>query len=134
MGRCRIVKLAVVVGLMLSGAAHASRPRSWNFSMQKDFAEGRFENVVVDSYGELTLGRTLKAIPAAGAGESVQAFAQTKDGAVYVATSPDAKIYRIQDGKTTVVYTVPAGFDDITAMTADAKGNLWVALSGESGG
>ncbi len=118
--------------LLCAAAASAARPQSWSFATQKDFFEGRFENVVVDSYGQLTLGRTLTPIPAEHPGESVQGFAQTPDGALYVATSPSAKVFRIKDGKTEVVYTAPKGFEDITAIASDVKGNLLIALSGES--
>ena len=57
---------------------------------------------------------------------------KTPDGAIYVATSPKAKVYRIEGGKSTVVYTAGKGFDDITAMAVDGNGNLLVALSGET--
>jgi hypothetical protein len=128
----RLPIFATAAVLLTAAAAQATRPQTWTFTSQKDFAEGQFENTVVNSYGELTLGRTLTPIPTDPGAESVQAFAQTPDGAIYVATSPKAKIYRIDGNKTSVIYTAEKGFDDITAMTVDAKGNLLVALSGET--
>jgi hypothetical protein len=128
----RLPVLAAAALFLTAAAAQATKPQSWTFATQTDFAEGQFENTVVNSYGELTLGRTLTPVPTSEGAESVQAFAQTPDGAVYVATSPKAKVYRIEGGKSTVVYTAGKGFDDITAMAVDAKGNLLVALSGET--
>jgi hypothetical protein len=128
----RLPVFAAAALFLTAAVAQATRPQAWTFATQKDFAEGQFENTVVNSYGELTLGRTLTRIPTDAGAESVQAFAQTPDGAIYVATSPKAKVYRIDGGKSTVVYTAGKGFDDITAMAVDANGNLLVALSGET--
>jgi sugar lactone lactonase YvrE len=126
----RTIPLALAI-LLTAATSQAVRPQSWNFLTQKDFAQGKFDNTVVDSYGQLTLGREVTPIPAAHSAQMVAAFAQTSDGALYVATNPEPKIFRIDADKSTVVYAAPKGFADITAMTADAKGNLLVALSGK---
>ncbi|MGN6367800.1 MAG: hypothetical protein ACTHN5_06025 [Phycisphaerae bacterium] len=131
----RVVGSAALV-LMAAAVARAAKPQSFSFSNQHDYTEGKFENTVVDSYGELTLGRSLSAVDLKGTGESVSAFAQTSDGAVYAAVSGvggSAVIYRVDgEGKgTTAVYTAPKGFSQINALTADGAGNLLAGLSGE---
>src|SRR5579875_1784460 len=97
----RIPPSLFISTLLLASAAQAARPQSWTFASQKDFAEGRFENVVVNSYGELSLGRALTPVPLDHTGENISAFAQTADGGIYVATSPEAAIYRIDSHKAT---------------------------------
>ena len=128
---------ATALLLVAAAAAQAAKPQSFSFSNQRDYSEGTFGNTVVDSYGELTLGRSLSPVDLKTTGESVGAFAQTSDGAVYAAVSGaggSAAIFRIDaDGKTgTAVYTAPKGFSEIDALVADSSGNLLVGLSGET--
>ncbi len=123
--------------LLAAAAAQAAKPQSFSFSNQRDYSEGKFDNTVVDSYGELTLGRSLSPVDLKTTGESVGAFAQTSDGAVYAAVSGaggSAAIYRIDaDGKRgRAVYTAPKGFSEIDALIADSSGNLLAGLSGET--
>jgi hypothetical protein len=132
------LRCSTAVVLLMATSAFAVRPQSWSFSTQKDFSEGSFDNTVVDSYGQLSLGRKLTAIEmehGGGGAELISAFAQTADGAIYVATSRDAKIFRIdpKTNKTTEIYKAPKKFTDITTMAADGKGNLLVALAGGAG-
>ncbi|HUO10926.1 MAG TPA: hypothetical protein VM008_21670 [Phycisphaerae bacterium] len=132
----RVLNVAVLLA-MSATVAWGTKPQSFGFSNQKDYAEGKFSETVVDSYGELMLGRSLAPVELGESGEAVGAFAEGPDGTMYAAVSGVsgvAKIYQIDaDGKKgSVVYTAPKGFGEINAMTADGSGGLLVGLSGET--
>lgn len=126
-----------VFGLMVLAAASVGfggQARYWTHQAEEDFRGGRFENVVVDSYGQLTLGRAVQAVKVPRDVDLVNGFAQGKDGAVYFVTSPEGKVYRMTEkGEAEEYWTAPESHDALQAVIADGEGNLLVAACGGDG-
>ena len=78
MGRGRWRGTMVAAALLLTtAAAQAVHPQHWTQQAEHDYAEGTFDNTVVDNFGELTLGREVKTVAVDGAVEFVNTFVQT---------------------------------------------------------
>ena len=122
--------LAAAALLALSSAALGVHVQSWTHQKQPDFVDGQFENVVIDNFGELALGREVRPVELAGKADFINCFAQTADGTVYAATSPHGAVYKIQDGKTVLYYSTGTQ-DQILSLAADPKGGLLAALCGD---
>ncbi|GEM_PF-1290833 len=116
---------AVVAAFLLTAAsAMAARPQIWNHSVEKDFAPGKFHNIVVDSYGQLTLGRQLTPIKLDDHADAVSAFTQSPDGAIFFTTTPQGKVFRLKDNAAESVFSAPKDSPDITAIAPDTRWNL----------
>ena len=126
------LKVLPFAALLLTAAtALAVRTQYWNHQTEQDFSEGNFENTVINSYGELTLGRELKTIALGEPVEMVVGIAGSGDGAMYAATTPDAKIFRIAEGKVKVFFQLPEAQGILTTIGADGKGVLLGTSNGK---
>jgi hypothetical protein len=110
----------------------AVHPKSWTFENQDDLADGSFENVVVDNYGTLRLGRELETTNGTIAGSFINGFAETKAG-VFFSTSPGGNIYQVKGTETAVYFTPPEDQRHVMALAAASNGDLLAAVTGEKG-
>jgi sugar lactone lactonase YvrE len=125
------ISTALALLCLASAAASAAKPRSWNFSTQRDFAKGKFDGTVVDSYGNLTLGRQLVPVELGKDAQMVGGLVETDAPYAAVNESDGPKIYRLDGKKGREIFKAPEGFTEISALAADKDGNLLIALSGE---
>lgn len=121
--------LAAATILLAASVASAVKPQTWLHQSEEDFTEGAFDNTVINSYGELTLGRQLKPVSLGAPVETITGMTVAGDGQLYVATMPDAKIYRVANHEAKVYCKLPEALGTLTAIATDAKGNLLLGCS-----
>ncbi len=125
----KINHLAALTFLLAASVSFAVKPQSWSHSSASDFTTGKFDNLIVDSQGQLALGRALTPLTLDGKTDSISAFTQTSDGQLFLAS--DGKILRLDDSQTSPLYSAPKTFPDITALATSGDSHLLVALSGD---
>lgn len=131
MAQLKVVATAVVTVGIWATAALAVKPAMWTHEQPKDFLTGKLEDVVVNSLGEITLGRQTKTLLDAGDdAEVINALARAADGKVYAATGPEGVIYQIDGDKVTKFATLPDGGTALSLLfTRDG-----LLLAGTGGG
>ncbi len=117
--------------LVLSSAALAVSPASWNHASEADFAGGEFDLTVVSSLGEISLSRRLSVLmPAEQAGEAIAALAV--DGkTIYAASAVRPVIYRVRGRKAERFAKLPGTM--VTALLWTGDG-LLAAVGGNKAG
>lgn len=121
----------LLAGNSLSLAVH---PQSWVHQTQRDYVEGRFDNLVVDNYGILSLGRPLSEIEFAEETGFINSFAQTPDGKVFFGTSSDGAVYVVKNTQAEIYFAAPDETDQILSLAVNKQGHLLVAICGAEGG
>jgi len=116
--------------LLAASAALAARPRAFVHQSEADFTAGKFDNVIVDSYGQLKLGRALTAVALPKPSEHVAGFAAAADGSVIAATS-EGVVYRITGSKVEAIYTAPKTVVLATCVALAANGDVLLGVTGE---
>lgn len=126
-------RIWITCALLAASPAFAVQTSHWTHTSEADFKRGTMHNVVATNLGDMKLSRAVKTILEQDAKVSaVYALAQAPDGAVYAATGPHGVLMRVKDDRASVI----AEFDDNTslfALAVDAKGRLFVGVSGEHG-
>src|SRR6187200_2113423 len=107
---------------LLGVALAAATPTFWTVSSQADFLKGDVEDLSIDSDGRMFLG------PAASVlGETSAPFLWSivaPPGGLYVATSPDGKIYSVAaDGASKTLFDPDDKY--IWALASDPSGTLY---------
>jgi len=129
--RGRLHQIAGALALVLwAGVAGAVHPQAWTHQAQGDYTDGQFDNVVVDNYGELTLGRALKKVAAPADTQFVNGLAQTKDGAIYFITAQHGKVCKLGGDKPVEIFTAPADRGNLLCLAVDANDRLLVGACG----
>lgn len=111
---------------------YAVHPQVWSHQTEADYTDGDFDNVIVNNFGELTLGRELKSVTTPADIEFVNGFAQTKSGDIYFVTSTNGKVYKITDGHAAEFFTPPDDHPNILSIAADDQGGILVGACGET--
>src|SRR5271155_3658792 len=125
--------IAIAVVLLAARFAWAVSAQTWDFNSESSYADGHFNNTVVNNLGELALSRELKPLLDRSIFTMISAIVAAPDGSVYFGTSPNGKIYKISNGKSSVYYQPPAGQTDILSLAIDKDGTLLAGTSGTSG-
>src|SRR5262245_20956180 len=122
--RFALTALAVAFG---SAALHAALPTFWQVSTEGEFLKGEFENLSIDSFGQLTLGPTASPLYDATA-PFLWTLLAAPDGSVYVGGGNDGQVFRIDpSGKTSVFFD--ADELEVHALAAAPGGGLYVGTS-----
>lgn len=131
MYRSHPIILCAIIALAATSSALGVHPASWLHEQPKDFTEGKLENVVVSSLGEVTLGRQITTLyDLKDDGKIVNAIARAGDGRMYLGTGPKGVIYRIDGSKVTEFATLPDG-GSVLSLLFTTDGRL---LAGTGGG
>ena len=71
-----------------------------------DFSKGKTQDTVINSRGNIMLAGATELLAAEDFNNVwvINSILRADDGSIYVGTSPDGKIYRYKDGKTTCIY------------------------------
>ncbi len=89
-----------------------------------DFSKGKTKDTVINSRGNITLaGATQVLTEDFNDVWVINSILQTKDGSIYIGTSPNGQIYRYKDGKTICIYPVRESrrFPDINPVKEKAS-------------
>jgi sugar lactone lactonase YvrE len=127
-----LMVLAATAALTFPSATYAVHPQVWSHQAEADYTDGDFNNVIVNNFGELTLGRELKRITTPADIEFVNSFTQTKAGDVYFVTSTNGKVYKIAGGRAVEYFAPPDDHPNLLSIAADAQGDILVGACGET--
>lgn len=121
---------AILAIVLTTGQAWAVKPEHWLHEQPKDFVSGEAKDVVINSQGEVMLGRETKLLhDAEDEADTVNALAQGEDGKIYAATGSNGAIYCIDGEDVTKFATLPDG--NIFSLVFAKNGRL---LAGTGGG
>ncbi len=120
--------LAVLTATVFAAlAAWAVSPQKWVFRGYDDFLRGKFTGVSLTSDAALALAPREDAIDGP-AEDFYLSFAPAPDGAAYLGTGHNGRIYRIsKEGKAELYAQLPEM--DVTCLALDAKGVLYAGTS-----
>jgi len=122
---------AFALGLMAvlgAAAAPAVAPSTWTHTTEADFAEGEFDQTVVSSLGEITLGRKLEILLKPQHAPQVVSALAVDGETLYVAGGSNNVIYRIRADQAEAFAEPPGAI--VTALCVH-EGKL---LAGTGGG
>jgi hypothetical protein len=110
-----------------AGAANIARPAGkWIQKGATDFARGEFSGSLVRADGTLGVGPTSKLV--ASTPENVAwSVAGAPDGTTYIGTGNNARLFKVRNGVSKVIYEGPEVA--ISALVCDAAGNLYAGTS-----
>jgi hypothetical protein len=116
--------LCVLCGGVFLGA---SSPKFFQATTQADFLKGEVENLSIDARGQLLLGPALELLYETPA-PFVWTMTATPDGAFFLGTGNDGKVYRVgPDGKGALFYS--SAELEVHALAPAPNGGLYVATS-----
>jgi hypothetical protein len=120
------VRLACLLWLVVATGAGATQARHFVLDTPTALAGATGRGIAVFPDGTL---RSLPPLETAATFEEPLglALAVAPDGTAFVGTGHPARIYRVRDGKKTLVGEVKA--DQITALLIDPQGNLWATTA-----
>jgi len=123
--------VAVLLVGVITSPGLAVKTAVWTHEQPKDFTDGKLENTVVTSRGEVMLARRTDTLyEADGEAEVINALARAGDGKIYAATGPKGVIYRIDGKEVTEFAVLPDGGTALSLLFAK-DGKL---LAGTGGG
>ncbi|RYX80571.1 hypothetical protein EON83_28000 [bacterium] len=110
-----------------ASAINIARPAGkWVQNTATDFARGEFSGSLVRSDGTLVVGPSSKLI--ASTPEAVAwSVAGASDGTTYIGTGNNARLFKVQNGVSRVLYEGPEVA--VTALVCDAQNNLYAGVS-----
>ena len=117
-----------LVAVLTASAAPGVVPATWTHTTEADFAEGKFDQTVGSSLGEITLGRKLEILLAPEKAPQVVSALAIDGETIYAASGSTNVIYRIQAGQAEAFAEPPGAI--ITALCVH-DGKL---LAGTGGG
>ena len=120
---------AFVIALVAASAATvtASKPVFWQTATLTDFLRGEVENLSVDNHGRLVLGPATEMV-AETTSPFLWAMAAAPDGALYVGSGNEGKVFRIDPaGKTTTFFDSTEL--EVHALVLAPDGTMYAATS-----
>jgi hypothetical protein len=128
--RLRVISAAATALLAVSlgvTSPEASSSKFFQTATQADFLKGEVENLTVDGRGQLSLGPATELIYESAA-PFVWAMTPAADGAFFIGTGNEGKVYRVDSAGKGAVFFDSAELE-IHAMAAAPDGGLYVATS-----
>jgi len=114
--------------LLLSFAAYASGPASWELSQYADFIKGKLKNLSLTRDGTLEPGPAIAA--ALPLGEvSLWTMAAAPDGSVYLGSGPKGRIYRWKSGAKSLELIATLPEPHVFAISVAPDGGVFAAGS-----
>src|ERR671915_173257 len=105
----------------------ASKPIFWQTATLNDFLRGEAENLSIDGHGRLVLGPATELV-AETTSPFLWAMAVASDGAIYVGSGNEGKVFKIDPGGKTTTF-----FDatelEVHALALASDGTLYAATS-----
>ncbi len=121
----RLIRYAAATGVV--AAMWAASTTVWELNTYEDFARGKFEQVSVDSSGQLALAPKLELVFASEQ-PAIWSLAEAPDGRLYVGTGHRGYVYEVApDGAHRVLWA--ADEPEVFAITIGPDGALYAATS-----
>jgi hypothetical protein len=119
--------LAAALAAAVVAAVAASTPVFWQVSTRADFLKGDVDNLSIDNDGRLSLGPATSLVYDSAA-PFLWALVPAPDGAVFVGSGNEGKVFRIErDGTARVFYDAPEL--EVHALAPAPGGGIYVAAS-----
>lgn len=118
----------LAAGLLLATPLRAAQPQFWRLEGARDFLDGETDGLSVDSEGRLRLAPAARLL---GDPESPVVWAVTRDskGVLYAGTGNDGKIFKLEGGKSALLYDAPEL--EVNALAVGPDGRLYAGTSPE---
>ncbi len=113
--------LLIISGLPLTGLA--IKTQTWSLDSSDEFAEGKLDQVIVSSRGDMQPGWSTEEIKIEA--EGVWDMLKDRDGTLWLATGNQGRLMALSNGKLSEQFKAEAV--SITSLARDAKGNLYFA-------
>src|SRR5690349_9508554 len=121
-----LVCLPSAVLLGLPPAVRAAQPQFWQIEGARDFLDGETEGLSIDSEGRVRLAPASRVIEDPEA-PYVWSLARDNQGRVYVGTGNEGKVFRVENGKGTLLFDAPEL--EVHALAVGKDGRLYVGTS-----
>jgi sugar lactone lactonase YvrE len=125
-----IAPAGALAALLVLASAWAETTQIWRQSTYAEFRRGHAENIAIASDGKLTLAPSLEEIYEAPS-SYLWDLAADRQGNVFVAAGPEAKVFRIGAGGRKSVLFETEGIE-VHALAVDGQGNVYAATAPES--
>ena len=118
----------LVLALVVAAAATvaASKPVFWQTATLTDFLRGEVEHISIDGHGRLVLGPATELVADTNA-PFLWAMVVAPDGAIYVGSGNEGKVFKIDSGKTTTFFDTTEL--EVHALALAPDGTLYAATS-----
>lgn len=120
---------ATLCVLVAATSSQAAKSKVWQQNTPASYEKAHVKNAVVSSEGTLRLSRQLKPLTGLDA-THVWDVVEDKDGTLIAATGDEGKIYKIVDGKVTLLFK--AEDSQILSLAVGSDGSVY-AGTGPSG-
>lgn len=120
--------LAAVALVARTVPLRAAQPQFWKIEGARDFLEGDTEGLSVDSEGRVRLAPATRALADTEA-PYVWVLARDGQGTLYAGTGNDGKVFKVENGKATVLFDAPEL--EVHALAVAPDGKLYVGTSPE---
>lgn len=121
------VPAAAAAILVSAAVALAVAPQKWTFRTADEFLRGKFDGISISAEGVLTLAPREEKL-AGPAEDFYLSFLMSPDGAAYLGTGHEGRIYRIaKDGKPELF--AQTAEMEVTCLAMDRKGVLYAGTS-----
>ena len=118
--------LLALACLAVPVAVQAAQPQFWQLEGARDFLDGETEGLSVDSEGRVRLAPATRVVQDPEA-PYVWSLARDADGRLYVGTGNDGKVFRIENGKASLLFDAPEL--EVHALAVGKDGRLYAGTS-----
>jgi WD40 repeat protein len=128
----RYLAVAAMVAVALAAPAATAKTQVFLETSEAEFAQGHADGIVWTNLGTMRLGRAVESLlPTTEGVDYVARLAEGPDGSIYAVTGGAGRIYRIKDGKVSLVATLADKF--LFSCVVDKGGDLYVGSGGAKG-
>ncbi len=118
--------LLAVACLAVPVAVQAAQPQFWQLEGARDFLDGETEGLSVDSEGRVRLAPATRVVQDPEA-PYVWSLARDAEGRLYVGTGNEGKVFRIENGKASLLFDAPEL--EVHALAVGKDGRLYAGTS-----
>ena len=127
-----LVVAAMLVASLAAAPAAMAKTQVFLETNEADFAQGHADGIVWTNLGTMRLGRAVESLLGTTEGvDYVARLAEGPDGSIYAVTGGSGRIYRIKDGKASLLATLTDKF--LFSCAVDKGGDLYVGSGGAKG-
>ena len=116
----------LAVACLAPPAARAAQPQFWQLEGARDFLDGETEGLSVDSEGRVRLAPATRVLQDPEA-PYVWSLARDEGGRLYVGTGNDGKVFRVEGGKTSLLFDAPEL--EVHALAIGKDGRLYAGTA-----
>jgi len=128
----RYLVAAAILAFLAGAPAAFGKTQIFLETSETEFAQGHADGIVWTNQGTLRLGRAVESLLGTTEGtDYVARLAEGPDGSIYAVTGGAGRIYRIKDGKASLLATLPDKF--LFSCAVDKGGDLYVGSGGSKG-